>query len=147
MKESGAGSFYSDHVGPKLKQWGKASRIESYMGEGIADIWYAITNVQGALELKVEKSGSLYFRKYQLPWLLGMRKHAYHVWVLALLKNDTTATLFNASAFEKVPLRKSGRYTAVYLRDIDDVTWFGELKDPYFWQGLKNHLGSPPLVR
>lgn len=141
MKELGKNGWYAKDVGPFLKKAGYSNRVENSMGQGMADNWYAIDGTQGALETKIVKGNQIYFRQFQIPWMLAMRRHSYAVWVLALLNDEDTVILINAEQFRTVELGKSGRYTTVKVQNLKPK-FAGSRQDSTFWEGLRIHLGS-----
>lgn len=105
--------FYRNVVKPAIDPWGEHDRIENGIGEGLPDIAYAFSGVQGWIEMKVAKNSRLYFRRFQIPWLVKRSRHAAHVWVLALAGKDLI--LINACAFRNIEKGSSGRYTTVHV--------------------------------
>lgn len=130
--------FFQKDVRPKLVKWAAAyDRIEATAG-GVADVSYALSNVQGWIELKVAKGNSVYFRKYQIPWLLTRVGQAYHVFLL-ILDAYGFVNLIHARELISAPRRKVGRYTVVNMTDMIPMA-SGRPRDKDFWETVKKAM-------
>ena len=116
MNES---EFWSKHVRVPLSTRGHAVRIEDAIGSGVPDVNFATGSVNAWIELKIDRSGWLYFERFQLPWMRQRLAHNRDVWVLVLNRTTwdgvvkTKVKLHHASAIVKCPAVKKSKWACV----------------------------------
>lgn len=131
--------FANDHIIPRLRKLGHAVHVQNSAESGTPDINYAIFPRQGWIEVKVAKSGWLYFETFQIPWIRKRhRAFPFSVWVLARVGQE--AALFSAEAILGADCEPYRKWTRCRVDGLESVARTGLSGN---WSGIMSVLTDP----
>lgn len=131
--------FANDEIIPRLRKVGHAVHVQNSAESGTPDINYAVLPRQGWIEVKVAKSGWLYFEKFQIPWIRKRhRAFPFSVWVLARVGQE--ARLYSAEAILGADREPYGKWVRCRADSIECIA----KSDPFYdWSGIMSVLTDP----
>lgn len=98
-------------------------RIESAVGTGVPDISAAGGGKQFWIETKVEKSGYLYFERFQIPWMKKRSKYTNSRGIFVLALCEDTIKCFDAGVIISATREPYRKWSRIRTEDIDSCLW------------------------
>lgn len=134
MKES---EFYNKlKVG--MSRVGHVSRVESATSPGIADVTFAMSGYEWWFELKVEKSGKLYFELSQPIWMKNRLKSGVVPYVLWLSQDEQWVHLCSSRKIVAAEKTYEKDMAIVQSSDARQLAW--KRKPTMDWQNFFDTL-------
>lgn len=107
-----------------MKQVLTMDRIENSIGNGFPDISCAGKGKQFFIESKVEKSGFVYFEKFQIPWMMTRLRYTDQkgVFVSVMADNeDRKIHTFEAKHIIATPREPYKKWVRLKITDIKET--------------------------
>lgn len=131
--------FANDHIVPRLRKVGHCVYVQNSAESGTPDLNYAVFPRQGWIEVKVAKSGWLYFEKFQIPWIRKRhRAFPFSVWVLARIGQE--AALYSAETILSVDTEPYRKWVRCRVESLTSIAQTGLSDD---WSGIMSVLTDP----
>jgi hypothetical protein len=129
-------------LAPKLKAWGAVDRVENLIASGMWDCHTCFNGVCGWVETKMEKSGKLYFERFQLNFASRqLRAGATNLFVIAGRDaRDGYMGVYHASTVLAVPRTVERKWLTIWVEDLEPCL---EMRKTYDWDALRLLLSSP----
>jgi hypothetical protein len=128
-------------IQPKLKAWGALDRVENTMGSGMWDIHLCCGGVHNWVETKMEKSGELFFERFQLSFARRqMNSGATNLFVVAGRDSrNGHMGVYHASTLLAAPRTLKAKWHVIRVEDLEPCL---EMTKAYDWDALRLLLSS-----